>query len=451
MRSFLQKFSLFVFLLLPASLFALFIGPTLVPVDRLIANTKAFLKDNPKNHAAYYTLARIHYLAFVNKSNFVGAMSKNGSEKHPQEIAPDWLLGDYIEDARYIEAERLALKELGIKSLEKQSKEIKEKYYALYQKKKEELKNQKWEPEKIKQEDLFNHVKEAIINFNKSIEIDPKNGLYHLGLASLYSQYLSYKKSEKIQNEPKELKEITLDKAQVLFFKAYSLTVENDLLLKNQPTSGLKSVVSFEAGNAYVKNSKLIENITEDTKKNIEKISENLEKLKKLPNGFITPIIFTLEKHANFSELLAPNLKVNFDLDGDGNKEMWPWLSKTTGLLVWDPQNKGIITSGRQLFGSVTWWIFFETGYQALDALDNNRDGQLSNDELNGIAAWYDKNSNGISDPGEVVDLKSLGIQSIATKQTGAINGMPMNSFGIILDNGKSVPTYDWVAARANH
>ena len=99
-----------------------------------------------------------------------------------------------------------------------------------------------------------------------------------------------------------------------------------------------------------------------------------------------------------------------------------------------------------QMFGSVTWWIFFENGYQALDALDDNRNGQLAGDELIGIRVWFDKNSNGISEPGEVVDLNTLGIKSIGTKPTGETEGMPMHESGITLTNGAKIPTYDWIA-----
>ena len=39
-----------------------------VPFDRLIANTEAFIKDDPNNPHGYYTLARMHYFAFVNRT-----------------------------------------------------------------------------------------------------------------------------------------------------------------------------------------------------------------------------------------------------------------------------------------------------------------------------------------------------------------------------------------------
>jgi hypothetical protein len=113
----------------------------------------------------------------------------------------------------------------------------------------------------------------------------------------------------------------------------------------------------------------------------------------------ITPIIFSVQKHASVLDLLAPDTHVTFDLDGTVRDARWSWTKPDTGLLVWDPQNKGEITSGRQLFGTATWWLLFPNGYAALDALDDDRDGVLSGSELRGVGVWFDKNGNGRSDP----------------------------------------------------
>ena len=448
MGNFSKKIFIFLFLLLPISTFAMFIQPSYVPVDRLIANTNAFLKDNPNNQQAFYMLARIHYLAFINKATIVGVESEGTSPAHLTRVAPDWLLGEFIGSARQEQAKLLTLKELGITIEESQAVKYREKYWGVFQAKLNVLNEGNWKPEPISQEAVLAHVKEAIVNFNKAIALDKNNGLYHLGLASLYSQFLEYKKSTEIKNEPLELKELTIEKTRALFYKAYSLSIKGDLMLENKPISGLNSLVSFEAGNAYLnltnKNS-----MKEDPKVSKE-ITENISKIGLIGVGkpqLMTPIIFTLENHNSVSELLNSSLNVNFDLDGDGKIELWPWLKNTTGLLVWDPLATGRITSGRQLFGSVTWWVFFQNGYQALDTLDDNRDGQLSGDELVGISTWFDKNSNGISEPGEIIELKALDIKSIGTKPTGETNNMPMHSSGITLFNGKKLPSYDWITS----
>ena len=444
MFGFLKVLIFISMLLVPVSLFAKFMGPTYLPAERLIANTLAYLKEHPDSHETLYALARIHYLAFINQSDLVGAYN----DGKPPRIAPDWILGDYLSYARSEQAQKLALKELGLKSYQDITKERHAEYYTLLQVKLKKLIDEKWQPEKISQEALLNHGKEAVIHFKKALAIEPNNALYHLGLACFYHQYLNYKKTTELKKEPTELKEITLEKALDFYYKAYSLSIEDEIKSEYQPKSGLNSLVSFEAGNAFLQITDQINTLSkkilsaEERKKN-EEISKNISKLKALPQGAVTPIIFTLENQVSISELLNPDLNVNFDLDGNGSAELWPWVKSTTGFLVWDPQAKGKITSGRQMFGSVTWWIFFKNGYQALDSLDDNRDGQISDEELIGITTWFDKNGNGISEASEMIDLKTLGVVSIGTKPTGETSGMPMHDGGITLINGKTLCTYD--------
>src|SRR6185295_1903688 len=82
----------------------------------------------------------------------------------------------------------------------------------------------------------------------------------------------------------------------------------------------------------------------------------------------------------------------------------------------------------------------------ALDALDDSRDGKLSGSELRGLAVWFDRNSNGVSDPGEVVPIELLGIESIETRAESMDGESPANQCGLVTQDGRVLPTYDWVA-----
>lgn len=73
-----------------------------------------------------------------------------------------------------------------------------------------------------------------------------------------------------------------------------------------------------------------------------------------------------------------------------------PGSQPDTALLVWDEDGRGDVPSGRELFGSVTWWIFWNNGYEALKSLDNDNNGWLEDLELIGVAVWRDQNSNGV-------------------------------------------------------
>lgn len=107
------------------------------------------------------------------------------------------------------------------------------------------------------------------------------------------------------------------------------------------------------------------------------------------------PIVLSLRAGAVL-DLLAPAAQVRFDLDGTGR-----------------------VTSGRQLFGNVIWWMFWESGYQALAALDDDHDGWLQGRELAGLVLWFDRNQNGISDPGEVIPIEQAGVEALAARADG--------------------------------
>ncbi len=102
-----------------------------------------------------------------------------------------------------------------------------------------------------------------------------------------------------------------------------------------------------------------------------------------------------------------------FDADGSGLKRQWTWVTNDAGWLVYDPTGNGNITSSLQLFGNVTFWMFWENGYDALASLDDNGDGVLTGSEMNGLAIWHDVSHPGYSDPGEVKPLSAHGIVAV--------------------------------------
>ena len=93
---------LFVLLLLftAASGWTIFMSPELVPVDRLVKSAEAHLAQHPEKAVAHYTLARIHYLAFVTNLDKVAAYPNMDADvgvygakaaAHPRpSVADDW-------------------------------------------------------------------------------------------------------------------------------------------------------------------------------------------------------------------------------------------------------------------------------------------------------------------------------------------------------------------------
>ena len=424
-----------------------------VPYDRLIANTEAFIREHPNDPQGYYTLGRMHYFTFINRIPFVPTRNEDGFP--PDNVAADWQAVERWPGAdsllvavRDEEAHRLVLEAWGYAREEDVPPSMMPKFNYEVGLKFEELVREGWKPEYLETDKVLSHAGAAVDNFERALDLDPENGLYYLSLASLYDEYTSYTADVNVADHPKQLAGVTVPRIRLTYYLAYRFSVEADRTLKSQPVwANLAGIVSYEAGSAYVRLAAKEPAITDTN--SVAQVKADLAKLEALPTVRppITPIIFSVQRHGSVLELLDPSTRVTFDLDGMGRNAQWPWLKPTTGLLVWDLSNKGQITSGRQLFGTATWWILFANGYSALDTLDDNRDGSLSGRELKGIGVWFDKNANGQSEPGEVQPVTEFGVQAIRTRSTGSDHGMLMNPNGIVMKDGAVVPTYDWVVS----
>ncbi|MGJ5208189.1 hypothetical protein [Bradyrhizobium sp. HKCCYLR20261] len=182
-------------------------------------------------------------------------------------------------------------------------------------------------------------------------------------------------------------------------------------------------------------------------KREIETLKERVATLGKLPY-VVTPIVVPLADGLAPADLEAPEAQVTFDVDGSGLGREWSWISPKAAWLVSDSMRDGKITSGRQLFGSVTFWMFWSNGYAPLAALDDNRDGVLSGDELAGLALWHDANGNGVADPGEVKPVSAYGIVALSCKwQTldGNADKIAFSPDGVVFQDGKTRPSFDLV------
>ena len=137
-----------------------------------------------------------------------------------------------------------------------------------------------------------------------------------------------------------------------------------------------------------------------------------------------------------------------FDADGSGLQKKWTWISSNAAWLVYDPKQSGKVTSALQLFGNVTFWLFWETGYDALASLDDNCDGQLTGDELRGLALWHDANGDGVCDPGEVRSLSEHGIVAISCqfeRDPKHPDRIAFSKLGVTFKDGRTRPTFDLV------
>jgi tetratricopeptide (TPR) repeat protein len=402
------------------------IRPDNVPVERLVANAKKQIAAKPDDAQGYYVLGRLHSMAFARDAD---SLQVSGPLRQPRPALPP---GAGTEQPKAEPKPDKPIQFLPWESVKprRTAKEISPK--------------------------MLVHLEASIRNYAKAVKLDPKNPKALLGLAWMYEEAAKEQKPigelvagglDKLpEAEQGAVKEFARgadqwrEKAIAAYRQAYELTAPSDAK-KRFLGPGSDLLISVDAGSALER--LLGEDDDDAVKAELAKIKKHIASLQRLPRA-VTPIVFSLAKAAPLEALLQADTTVAFDLDGDGIARQWPWVKAETSILVWDPKRTGRIEDGRQLFGSVTWWIFWNHGYEPLAALDNDRDGWLTGDELAGLAVWRDRNTNGRSEAGEVTPLAQLPVRRISVRSTTDQNGQRMNTHGLQLDDGRRLPTYDW-------
>ena len=276
--------------------------------------------------------------------------------------------------------------------------------------------------DKEKLEEAKKHLQKAIATYQDTLKIQAENLPAQLGLAWCVEQ--------------------TGDKIEAI--KAYRKVIETGWEKEGKLTRGPLggNFITKEAAGYLIP--------LMDGQKDADEITtlkERIAKLSKLPRP-VTPIAIPLKDALTWRDLEDPNASVPFDVDGTGLAKRWTWVTKDGGWLVYDPHKTGKITSGLQLFGNVTFWCFWDNGYEALRCLDDNGDGVLSGKELDGLAIWHDANGNGICEPGEVRPLSDYGIVAISCEyQTDSQHPdrIVFSPRGVMFRDGTTRPTYDLI------
>ncbi len=448
-----------VFLVLPLQSYSIFHDTTEpVPIDRLIKNISQHIKEHPGDAHGYYVLGRIHSLAYAKKEEIKVTYQSGRKNAEPLDL-PQF-----------------------------------SPYSNMYEAKVED---------KTLSQEQKNHLLKSVQNYFIATRKNPDKALYFLGLAWMLEQGIAYAEQlglpplyetleqeheqhhnyyyhERIKTSPVErlLKSLDhynenllycmadewdtleqskrnalLKSAGRIWFhfslnayrRAYNLEIYEAVKIKSQGY-GSHANIETEAGKAIIR---LLEpyKVKEEYMWEINSIQEAL-KIASSGGSWITPIIFSLTPSNYIDDLLDPSSTVSFDMNGNGKPFNWSWVNPNTAILVWDPKAENKITSGRQLFGSVTFYLFWQNGYQAMNSLDNNRDGYLKGDELTGLAVWQDHNQNGKSEPGEVTPIENTMIQKLATKPDVNQGKSIYTKKGIQLKNGEWLPSYDWFPKR---
>lgn len=368
--------------------------PTEAPAKRMLDNAEAYVAENPEEAHGYYVLGRIHYLIYA--TQVAWSCEKDYSGQQPQ------LLSDRI--AGYFSQIQAG----------NHNAELFSSFAA--------------------------HRNAAISNFKKAISIDRTNALYELGIGSLYMQ------ASLLESDHKRSRSWCV-RARKHLMRAHRLAANTDFAIEDETVQGLIGLVAYEAGTYILQlDTSFPPRAGSLAAKQHDIVAANMAKLEDQPVGPITPIVVALKPGTTMDEIDNPDAAVLFDLDGDGRLEKWTWVNPAAGILVWDPARTGKVSTGKQLFGTASWWVLLEDGYQALELLDDDRDGWLKGSELKGISLWIDKNGNGISESGEVKPIDKYKVVAISTKCTRDPEGILKNERGAVTANGKELPTYDWIA-----
>lgn len=399
--------SLVLWLLTLTALRARPVPPEPIPVSRLITSLTDRIQKNRNDLHAVFTLGRVHYFAFSSPTDTVNVWRGTGDKS---------TLALY--DVFGARGKGDAVRGPSTRSLT--------------------------EAERIE------HLKSALTYLHQAVanqpEGPPGDGLFELCLACALEEGAPYAS----QVGPVAGVPATADawtRAAVGYYgTAFDKAVASDGTITSRPVFGLATLVSYEAGNSYQRLIRTLgPSVTRADGARAARITIFLDAMANLRPGLVTPVIFAMSDSTNLSELLSERV-VRFDLNGSNLPQRYQWVRPDTAILVWDPDRTGRITSGRQLFGSVTWWMFWDDGYQPLSMLDDDRNGWVEGEELTGLSLWFDRNEDGRSGDGEVVPVWAMPIAGLATRATGRTGDAPMNAGGLRLSDGRLLPTYDWVA-----
>ena len=241
----------------------------------------------------------------------------------------------------------------------------------------------------VKVKEAKSHLARALERYEQAIAIDPANALARLGYGWALEQSGAAAKA----------------------IAAYRVAI--DLAWKDEQRTttvrlyGWQSITE-EASRHLIP---LLDPVKDE--KEIATVRSRVADLRRMPRA-ITPIVIPLRDGATALDLADDSASVSFDADGTGLQRRWTWITKDAGWLVFDPRGRGEIRSALQMFGNVTFWLFWSNGYDAMRSLDDDFDGRLKGKELTGLAIWRDANANGVSERGEVKPLADWAIVELS-------------------------------------
>jgi hypothetical protein len=438
--------------------------PRNAPLDRVIPNLEARILERPDDARAYYSLGRAHALAFATKRDSIRVYQFGDRFEPLPPDAHDFRGGKKSEPGDPIapEALKVHLRE-SVDNLVKAIRLRREaRFYLALGSILETASADRvaLNPGLVTNWKVFGGARDTYVDNipdadrTRVVRARVLGGVLDPAVSQSFAEPTvsalwdarSSSKGKRLEVILDILNEFWQDQTADAYFIAFSLSLASEAKFDNRPWGSTGLRISVESGESFLRVTDNERGRSRDATRRAIARSAVAELSKQQQSGGITPIIFPLGNEECLADLIDEEASVAFDMNGTGLPQRWTWVRPSAGLLVWDPAETGEVTSGRQLFGSVTWWIMFDDGYQALDALDDDRDRFLSGDELKGISVWIDFDSDATADDGEVIPVQMFGVAKIATFASSFQDGIFSNYAGILFDDGRQKPTFDWVA-----
>ena len=148
-----------------------------------------------------------------------------------------------------------------------------------------------------------------------------------------------------------------------------------------------------------------------------------------------TPLVLDLSGAGIQTQSITAGTK--FDLFATGQAINTGWVTGSSGLLVMDRNNDGVINNGAELFGEATALANGEkaaNGYIALTAQDSSGDGLITRADTgwSSLKVWVDANGDGVSQAVELKTLDSLGITQMSLAATASTETNNGNVVGLV-------------------
>ena len=279
-----------VWLLLAGVLRGDFALPQSAPVDRLVKSAEAYLAAHPGEADAHATLGRIHYLAFTRGARDVPVVREVGAGEKPA-IASDGAIAFELYEARQKRADELALRDIGERG-PRPSTDKASAFEEARGRRARQLEEQDWHPlGNLPANEMTAHALAALVAFREASRLEPKSGRHVLAMALLTEKVARWAAAAKPPNLPGALRPLSLAGAREACLHAFRLAIASDAALPARPANGLASLVSHQAGEAYLR---LADHdrakLKAPEKAALDEVRAGLKKLKKLRVGALPPL-----------------------------------------------------------------------------------------------------------------------------------------------------------------